>query len=171
MLGYNNHNYCNSYYHPNSMNLYYIHNVLWQCFCIQDSKYVLMLGLVSETLMNPLDRMRANNNKEMNQELRKQEFKDRINLLVKIIHEFEGRPRDTSEGGVKQVDHVVYAAIVHVLKQFAIDRNFEGKKPEWLVSSAHTRQEISHTRFWFFSVCNDHQYSLITILEFCVWLL
>ena len=80
----------------------------------------------------------------MNQELRKQEFKDRINLLAKTVYQFEGRSKDVGEG-VKQVDHVVYAAIIYVLKQFTIDRNFEGKKPEWLVSSAHTRQETSHT--------------------------
>jgi hypothetical protein len=80
----------------------------------------------------------------MNQELRKQEFKDRINLLAKTIYQFEGRSKDVSER-VKQVDRMVYDAIIDVLKQFVIDRNFEGKKPEWLVSSVHTRLETGHT--------------------------
>ena len=80
----------------------------------------------------------------MNQELRKQEFKDRMNLLAKTVYDFEGRSKDVGEG-VKQVDRMVYAAIIDVLKQFVIDRNFEGKKPEWLVSSAHTRLEAGHT--------------------------
>lgn len=80
----------------------------------------------------------------MNQELRKQEFKDRINLLSKTVYDFEGRSKDVDEG-VKQVDRLVFAAIIDVLKQFVIDRNFEGKKPEWLVSSAHTRLETGHT--------------------------
>jgi hypothetical protein len=47
------------------------------------------------------------------------------------VYQFEGRSKDVGEG-VKQVDRTVYAAIINVLKQFAIYRNYEGKNPNGL---------------------------------------
>jgi hypothetical protein len=68
---------------------------------------------------------------------RQQEFKDRINLLAKEIH--DKKPLTDKD----YVERAILTANINVLKEFA-DRNFEGEKPEWFVSSAYNNSH-SHS--------------------------
>ena len=76
-----------------------------------------------------------------NQEL-KQEFKERINHLLR---EFKKRPRDNNDNVEVDTEDLVFLVNIETLKKFAIDRNFEGEKPQWIVSSPYKMPDTDVT--------------------------
>ena len=76
-----------------------------------------------------------------NQEL-KQEFKERINHLLR---EFKKRPRDNNDNVDVDTEDLVFLVNIKALKEFAIDRNFEDEKPQWIVSSPYKMPDTDVT--------------------------
>ena len=76
-----------------------------------------------------------------NQEL-KQEFKERINHLLR---EFKKRPRDNNDNVEVDTEDLVFLVNIEALKEFAIYRNFEGEKPQLIVSSPYKMPDTDVT--------------------------
>lgn len=104
-----------------------------------------------------------------NQKQRRQNLKNKINILAITANESIGNSIPINqEDNVKYVERVVYASVIDVLKNFA-DRNFEGKKPEWLLFKPHTISGTDRTQDRFYMPHNEpanHQVMLDSLKNY-----
>ncbi len=84
------------------------------------------------------------------QEIRKQQFKDKINTLAKTVYEPEKpyKPSSQQEArklATKYVQDTIYVANIEQLKEF-VDRDCKGEPLEIIVESPYQSKEVTEDR-------------------------
>lgn len=78
------------------------------------------------------------NNNNNKQDRRKQALEDKVTELSKTVHEINPHNR---EEALAAFERILYLVNIRALKEFLVDREGKGKKPELIVASPYTPPE------------------------------